>query len=82
MGLLEGRHSDYSAVSASIFATMSGQSFSLRIHFSSLATSADDFPRMVLGQRTPGTLQFAYGDMNTNGSIDLSDLILITQAVF
>ena len=38
--------------------------------------------QLVLGQRTPGTLQYAHGDMNTDGKIDLADLLLITQAVF
>jgi len=38
--------------------------------------------QLVLGQRTPGTLQYAHGDMNTDGEIDLADLLLITQAVF
>lgn len=38
--------------------------------------------QLALGQRTPGTLQYAYGDINTDGKIDLADLLLITQAVF
>jgi len=38
--------------------------------------------QLVLGQRTPGTLQYAHGDMNIDGKIDLADLLLITQAVF
>jgi len=38
--------------------------------------------QLVLGQRTPGTLQYAHGDMNADGKIDLADLLLITQAVF
>lgn len=38
--------------------------------------------QLALGQRTPGALQYAHGDMNTDGIIDLADLLLVTQAVF
>ena len=38
--------------------------------------------QLVLGLRTPGNLQFAHGDMNTDNIIDVADLILIIQAVF
>ena len=38
--------------------------------------------RLVLGQRTAGSLQYAHGDMNTDGVIDLADLLPIQQAVF
>jgi len=38
--------------------------------------------QLVLGQRTAGPLQIAHGDMNTDGVIDLADLLLIQQAVF
>ena len=37
--------------------------------------------QLVLGQRTPGALQYSHGDMNTDGKIDLADLLLITQAI-
>jgi len=37
--------------------------------------------QLVLDRRTPGTLQYAHGDMNTDGVIDLADLLLIQQAV-
>jgi hypothetical protein len=35
--------------------------------------------QLVLGLRSPGTLQYAHGDMNTDSVIDVADLILITQ---
>lgn len=38
--------------------------------------------QLALGQRTAGALQYAHGDMNTDGIIDLADLILIQQIVF
>ena len=38
--------------------------------------------QLVLGQRVPGTLQYAYGDINTDSKIALSYLLLIMQAVF
>lgn len=37
--------------------------------------------QLVLGQRTAGALQYAHGDMNVDGVIDLADLLLIQQAV-
>lgn len=37
--------------------------------------------QLVLEQRTPDALQYAHGDMNTDGAIDLADLLLIQQAV-
>ncbi|NOR26542.1 MAG: hypothetical protein GQ542_19555 [Desulforhopalus sp.] len=37
--------------------------------------------QLVLGQRTAGSLQYAYGDMNQDEVIDLADLLLIQQAV-
>jgi hypothetical protein len=37
--------------------------------------------QLALKQRIPGPLQFAHGDMNTDGVIDLADLLLIQQAV-
>lgn len=37
--------------------------------------------RLVLEQLTAGALQLAHGDMNTDGVIDLADLLLIQQAV-
>jgi hypothetical protein len=36
--------------------------------------------QLVLGLRTPGTLQYAHGDMNADSVIDVADLILIIQA--
>jgi hypothetical protein len=38
--------------------------------------------QLMLGLRTPDTLQFEYGDMNTDGNIDLVDLLLIKQVLF
>ena len=38
--------------------------------------------QLALGQRTAGAFQYAHGDMNTDGIIDLADLILIQQTVF
>ena len=38
--------------------------------------------QLVLGQRTPGALQYAHGDMNSDGVINTADLLLITQKVF
>lgn len=35
--------------------------------------------QLVLGQRTPGALQYAHGDMNSDGEINTADLLLITQ---
>ena len=35
--------------------------------------------QLVLGQRVPGTLQYAHGDINADGNINLADLLLITQ---
>ena len=37
--------------------------------------------QIVLGMRIPGPLQYAHGDMNQNGAIDLADLLLIQQIV-
>ena len=37
--------------------------------------------QLVLGQRTAGSLQYAHGDMDQDEVIDLSDLLLIQQAV-
>ena len=37
--------------------------------------------QLVLGRRTAGALQQAHGDMNTDGVIDLADLLLIQQVV-
>jgi hypothetical protein len=37
--------------------------------------------QLVLGLRTAGSLQYAYGDMNQDEVIDLADLLLIQQAV-
>ena len=36
--------------------------------------------QLVLGQRTPGDLQYAHGDINSDSVIDVADLILIIQA--
>ena len=35
--------------------------------------------QLVLEQRTAGALQYAHGDMNTDGVIDVADLLLIVQ---
>ena len=37
--------------------------------------------QLILGLRTPGALQYAHGDVNTDGVIDVADLMLIIQAV-
>lgn len=37
--------------------------------------------QLVLGQRSAGTLQYAHGDINIDGVINLADLQLIQQAV-
>ena len=37
--------------------------------------------QLVLGQRTAGELQYAHGDMNADGVIDLADLLLVQQSV-
>jgi hypothetical protein len=37
--------------------------------------------QLALGLRTPGALQYAHGDMNIDGTIDLADLLLVQQAV-
>ena len=37
--------------------------------------------QLVLGQRTAGPLQLAHGDMNSDGNIDLADLLLIQRIV-
>jgi len=37
--------------------------------------------QLVLGQRIPGDLQFAHGDMNADSVIDVADLLLITKIV-
>jgi len=36
--------------------------------------------QLMLGTRTPGALQYAHGDMNLDGAIDIADLLLIQQA--
>jgi hypothetical protein len=36
--------------------------------------------QLLLGQRSKGPLQYAHGDMNMDGEIDLTDLLLIQQA--
>ena len=38
--------------------------------------------QLVLGLRTAGAWQYAHGDMNIDGIINLADLILLIQAVF
>jgi hypothetical protein len=35
--------------------------------------------QLVLGLRTPGALQYAHGDMNSDGEINTADLLLIAQ---
>ena len=37
--------------------------------------------QLAAGLRTPGALQYAHGDMNVDGVIDLADLLLIQQTV-
>ena len=37
--------------------------------------------QLVLGDRIPGQLQYAHGDMNADGVIDAGDLVLIQKAV-
>ena len=37
--------------------------------------------QLVLGQRTAGALQYAHGDMNNDGTIGMTDLLLIQQLV-
>jgi len=37
--------------------------------------------QLVLGQRSPGALQYAHGDMDADGDIDLADLLAIEQLV-
>jgi hypothetical protein len=37
--------------------------------------------QLVLGQRTPGALQYAHGDMNLDDVLDLADLLLIQKSV-
>lgn len=38
--------------------------------------------QLALGERTPGALQYAHGDMNLDDVIDLADMLLIQQVVF
>ena len=38
--------------------------------------------QLVLGLRTPGELQYTHGDMNSDGDINIADLLLITRKVF
>jgi hypothetical protein len=37
--------------------------------------------QLVLGKRSPGALQYAHGDMDGDGDIDLADLLAIEQLV-
>ena len=37
--------------------------------------------QLVLQQRTPGPLQYAHGDMDSDGDIDLADLLKIQQLI-
>lgn len=37
--------------------------------------------QLALGERTAGALQLAHGDMNSDGVIDLADLLLIRQII-
>jgi hypothetical protein len=37
--------------------------------------------QLVVGRRTPGALQYAHGDMDGNGVINVADQLLITKAV-
>ena len=37
--------------------------------------------QLVLGRRSPGQLQFVHGDMNVDGVIDLTDLLLIQKTL-
>jgi hypothetical protein len=37
--------------------------------------------QLALGSRTPGALQYAHGDMNIDGVIDIADQLLITRVV-
>ena len=37
--------------------------------------------QLVVGQRTSGALQYAHGDMNVDGVINLADLLLIQKVV-
>lgn len=38
--------------------------------------------QLALGQRTAGTMQSAHGNVNADGIINFSDLMLIQQIVF
>jgi len=37
--------------------------------------------QLATGLRVPGDLQYAHGDMNLDGMIDLADVLLIQQVV-
>ena len=37
--------------------------------------------QLVLGLRTPGALQYAHGDMNSDDEINTADLLMITRKV-